>query len=50
VELNHEQAILSVCSTMATTIMAGALQNCRSGACKISGSGGAGADNAGRAS
>jgi hypothetical protein len=34
VELNHEQAVLSVCSTMATTAMAGTTNMCRNNACK----------------
>ena len=50
VELNHEQAILSVCSTSAGTAMVGgAATNCRSGSCK-NGNNGVGADNAARAS
>lgn len=48
VELNHEQAILSVCSVTATTAKAGATQTCKSGKCKKKG-GGSG-DSAGRAS
>jgi hypothetical protein len=50
VELNHEQAVLSQCSTTARTAMVGgAGVACRSGACK-QGGGGAGADNAPRTS
>lgn len=47
VELNHEQAILSVCSLTAATAMAGATKKCRNGGCKKSGGG---SNNAGRAS
>ena len=34
VELNHEQAILSVCSVSATTLSNGGNSSCRSGSCK----------------
>ncbi len=38
VDLNHEQAILSACSLMATNPMAGGLDLvCRSGGCKKAG-------------
>jgi hypothetical protein len=40
VELNHEQAILSVCSTTATNLKAGTTQTCQSGKCKNKGGGG----------
>jgi len=47
VELNHEQAILSVCSTMATTFAAGATNRCRVNGCKKAGSTIGTADDAG---
>lgn len=51
VELNHEQAILSVCSTMASTLQAGATNRCRRGGCKKAGNtSGTADDNAGRRS
>ena len=49
VELNHEQAILSVCSTAATNLMTGgAATGCRVGNCKNGNLNSA--DNAARAS
>ena len=51
VELNHEQAILSVCSTVATTMQAGTTNRCRRFGCKkAGGTSGTADDNAGRAS
>jgi hypothetical protein len=51
VELNHEQAILSVCSTAATTLQAGTTNRCRRGGCKKAGStSGTSDDSAGRRS
>lgn len=51
VELNHEQAILSVCSTLAANLMAGTTNRCRNGGCKKAGSTtGTADDSAGRAS
>ena len=47
VELNHEQAILSICSLTAATAMAGATMRCRNGGCKKAG---IGFNNAGRPS
>lgn len=47
VELNHEQAILSVCSTTFGSAMTGTTNKCRSGLCKKAAASG---DNAGRAS
>ena len=47
VELNHEQAILSVCSTTAMTVYAGTTTRCRSNNCKKASLSG---DNAGRRS
>ena len=49
VELNHKQAILTVCSTAATNLMTGgAATGCRVGNCKNGGL--ASADNAARVS
>lgn len=50
VELNHEQAVLSGCSTTASNAMAGgAGGGCRAGGCKFGAAGGA-TDNAARMS
>jgi hypothetical protein len=50
VELNHEQAVISTCSTTAANAMTGGTgAGCRSGACKFGGAGGS-ANSAGRAS
>lgn len=41
VELNHEQAVISVCSTTSSNAMAGgAGTGCRSGGCKMGAAGG----------
>nr|MBI3612025.1 hypothetical protein [Nitrospirota bacterium] len=47
VELNHEQAILSVCSLTAATAAPGTTAKCRNGGCKKAGGG---FNNAGRPS
>lgn len=50
VELNHEQAVLSACSTMsANAMVGGGGGGCRSGDCKFGMAGGS-TDNAARAS
>jgi hypothetical protein len=50
VELSHEQAVISTCSTTAGNAMAGgAGTGCRSGGCKFGAAGGS-ANNAGRMS
>lgn len=50
VELNHEQAVISACSTTAANAMVGGSGGgCRSGACKFGAAGGS-SNNAGRMS